>query len=109
MKEKCFSNDVIIDAKELVSEYRFRLKGISTPIVLRVYKNLKTGQFVCVQSHFIKTPLQISEYVTNKFWDDKEEWLVCRIVDGFVQYYNEAVNQGYEPSDDWLVENRNFE
>jgi hypothetical protein len=108
MEEKCFGNDVIVDAKELVSEYRFRLEGISTPIVLRVYKNLKTGQFVCVQSHFIKTPLQASAYVTDRPRDDKREWLVYRIVNDFIQRYKEAVSQGYKPSDSWLVENKHF-
>lgn len=106
--EKCFDSDIIINFEELVSKYRFHLKGISTPIVLEVYKDPKTGRFVCVQSHFIKTPLQISKYVSSVPSDEKKEWLVCRTVNSFVQYYNEAMNQGYEPSDDWLVENKDF-
>lgn len=106
MINEVFDDDAIEYSKVLISEYKFSVKDIAIEITIRIYKST-TGNFDFTQSHYIKTPTQIDEYITNPSHDTEERSL-SRAVRTITQYYNEAVQANHEPSEDWLIENEHF-
>jgi hypothetical protein len=60
------------------------------------------------QSHFIKTPLQGSPYMTSRPYNDDKFSALRQVVRGFDDYYKPAVAQKHQPGEDWLVPNQYF-
>ncbi|OAQ20033.1 hypothetical protein [Thermosulfurimonas dismutans] len=106
--EEIFKDEIINEAKVLVSEYKFSLDGISKTITIKIYKNIRTGYYEFYQSHFIHTPLQAGPYITSRPWNDTEDLALNQAISGFTQFYNAAIKNGYKPDDSWLVENKDF-
>jgi hypothetical protein len=59
-------------------------------------------------SHFAHTPTQASAYVPTST-NFPDEFFGINITLGHVRrYFKSAIEEGYEPSDDWLVRNEDF-
>lgn len=90
------------------SQYTFQLKGIPVTITVRLYRREARGPVWFEQSHWIKTPEQIGPYRTSRPFNDDEASALQQAVTGLTQFYSMAVKAGHEPSNAWLVENKNF-
>lgn len=100
--------DAIDVAKELVKEYQFTLKDISTPITIRLYRVFGAEGIHFTQSHFIHTPVQAGKYATSRPWNDDLGAALHQVVSGITQYYNQAVKKGHAPDEAWLIPNERF-
>jgi len=103
-----FSQKGIESAKRFVSEYRFCLEGIPVEITIRLYESIRGDGYLFKQSHFIHTPVQCGPYMTDHATGSSEDASVKRALQTFLPYYNDAIKNGYEPEEAWLVPNKNF-
>ncbi|MGD0234567.1 MAG: hypothetical protein ABSC55_08500 [Syntrophorhabdales bacterium] len=100
--------DVVETPMELIKEYQFTLKDIVTTITIRLFRLFESDKVHFTQSHFIKTPTQVDEYVTSHPYSDDLGSALHQAVYGITQFYNEAVERGHSPSGEWLVPNKFF-
>lgn len=103
------NREVIEFPMELIKVYQFTLKDISTTIAIRLFRSFESDKVYFRQSHYIKTPTQATEYVTNKPYNDDLGSALQQAISGLTQHYNEAVKKGHSPSAKWLVPNKQFE
>lgn len=99
------NNPAVEYPMQLVGEYKFRLKGILTEITIRLYKPFSSDGVEFQQSHFIKTPLQGTEYRTSRPSNSDEGSALHQVVHGLTSHYEAAVRAGHAPSEEWLVPN----
>ena len=105
---KAFQDESIIEQRQFVSEYTFRLRELSrTKITIRIYQE-PDGRFYFEQSHYIHTPPQASAYTTSITWAESEEEALRRAVDTITSYYKQAIEEGHKPSLDWLEPDEDF-
>jgi hypothetical protein len=105
---KAFEDESIIEPRQFVSEYTFRLRELSrTKIAIRIYRE-PDGRFYFEQSHYIHTPLQASAYTTSIQWTDSEEGALRSAIDTITSYYRQAIEEGHKPSPDWLEPDEDF-
>ena len=106
--QNIFSQENIESPERFLSEYQFYLKYIPVKITIRFYEPVLGDGYSFKQSHFIHTPVQIGPYVTDHATGSSEEAAVQRALRTFLSYYNDAIKEGYEPEEAWLVPNKNF-
>lgn len=88
--------------------YVFHVGSLTPEITVRLYR-APTGDGVCwEQSHFIKTPVQMSPYATSRPWGDDAAYALHLAVRTITQYYDQAVLERHTPEDSWLVPNQGF-
>jgi len=104
-----FENEHIHGARRFVSEYQFFVGELPQMVAVRLYESLDRSWIEFEQSHFINTPLQIDAYRTNAPYGDNEDDAL-RLAVGFclVQWYEQAVREGHQPDESWLVPNPRF-
>jgi hypothetical protein len=110
-EENIFKSESIVEPRVLVTEHRFNLKGVTTTVTVRIYKNLKgpaDARFSFETSHLIHTPEQAGPYSPSVPWYDDHYYALHRAVDSIVSYYAAAIEKGHNPSSDWLVPNEFF-
>ena len=104
-----FENEHVHGARRLLSEHQFLIGTLRPRITVRLYQSLERDWVEFEQSHFINTPLQIDAYRTSTpYGDDEDDAL--RLAVGFclVQWYEQAVREGHQPDESWLVPNPRF-
>jgi hypothetical protein len=107
--QSVFENENIHGVRRLVSEYQFFVGELPQMITVRFYQPLDRNWIEFEQSHFINTPLQIDAYRTSApYGDDQDDAL--RLAVGFclVQWYEQAIREGHQPDESWLVPNPRF-
>jgi hypothetical protein len=107
--QSVFENENIHGVRRFVSEYQFFVGELPQMITVRFYQSLDRNSIEFEQSHFINTPLQIDAYRTSApYGDDQDDAL--RLAVGFclVQWYEQAIREGHQPDESWLVPNPRF-
>jgi hypothetical protein len=85
--------------------YRFRLRGLSTVISVKLCRSPINEETRFERSHDIHTPSQAGPYGSSRlFWDDPA-YALHNAVNGITMYYEMAVQDGHTPSDKWFVAN----
>ena len=106
--KKALKDDHILEPLKLVSEYEFIVGKLSTPIKVKIFSIVNSVRFLFRQSHFIHTPVQADPYMTSRIIEDSEAYALHRVVDSIISHYKEAVNNGHEPEESWLVVNGHY-
>jgi hypothetical protein len=106
--ESALEGPSIRDARQLLSEYSFRVGDLSPFIRIRLYRLIDTGTVVFEQSHFIHTPTQMDAYRTSAPMGDDETEALRRAVRTIVEHYEQAKRAGHNPQDSWLEPNPDF-
>ena len=107
--QSVFENEHIHGVRRFVSEYQFFVGELPQMVTVRFYQSLDRNEIEFEQSHFINTPLQIDAYRTSApYGDDPDDAL--RLAVGFclVQWYEQAIREGHQPDESWLVPNPRF-
>jgi len=94
--------------RRLVSEHQFFVGELSQRITLRLYESPERDWIEYEQSHFIRTPLQADPYRTSTPWGDDALYALNFAAFGITQWYDQAVREGHQPNDSWLVPNPRF-
>ena len=77
--------------------------------VLKTHVTIELGRYMVSDetkfqvSHVIMTPVQIGPYHTSLPFADSPVSALNRAVGGLTSFYRQAVEEGHEPSEDWLV------
>lgn len=104
-----FENEHIRRARRFLSEYQFSLGQLQQVITVRLYQSLDRNWVEFEQSHFINTPLQIDAYRTSSpYGDDEDDALRLAVDFCLAQWYEQAVREGHQPDESWLVPNHRF-
>ncbi|MFZ0964126.1 MAG: hypothetical protein WAO35_24940 [Terriglobia bacterium] len=106
--ESALKGRSIRGARQLLSEYSFRVGDLSQFITIRLYRLIGTDTVIFEQSHFIHTPTQIDAYRTSAPMGNDETEALGRAVRTLVEHYEEAVRVGHRPQDSWLEPNPDF-
>ena len=104
----------------LINTYEITLKYFENvgPVQLSVYYDhekskvpsdsyLDPAPFRCVVSHFINTPNQASAHYTN-IYGKSESDSIRSAISYYMNWINQAVEDGKVPESDWLVKNEVF-
>ena len=94
--------------RRLVSEHQFFVGELSPRITVRLYESQERDRIEYEQSHFIRTPLQADAYQTSTPWGDDALYALNLAAFGITQWYDQAVREGHQPNDSWLVPNPRF-
>ncbi len=92
----------IVKRNDARGMYSFRLGDLEPIITIRLRK---LRNHYCIEyktSHVIKTPCQDAPYSTSIPFGDTPGIALAKAIADFTWYYNEAINEGRSPSDDWL-------
>ena len=106
--DSAFHDEYIHDARELVTEYEFRVGELTTPIRLRISRRIAKHDFIFEQSHFIKTPSQYTAYAASQPFADDHAKAIYDAVRSITSFYISATTRGHKPSESWLVRNETF-
>lgn len=106
--ESALKGRSIRNARQLLSEYSFRVGNLSQFITIRLYRLIGEDKVVFEQSHFIHTPTQIDAYRTSVPVGDDETEALGRAIRTLVDHYEEAMRAGHKPKDSWLEPNPDF-
>lgn len=106
--DEVMQDKLIGDPRRLLAEYKFNLGTLSTAIRIRLYKVLWSGHIEFEQSHFLKTPILSGPYRSDATRGTDEADALRLAIRTLTTEYRRALNQGYEPQDDWLVDNAYF-
>lgn len=103
-----FQQPELDQAKLLIQEYSFTLKGIPELIHLRLYQNLGDNHYEIEQSHYLQTPGMATPAFSDAgpFATAKEA--MADALETFTQPYREATGRQLSPHQDWLLPNRDF-
>jgi len=101
-REEALTDPVIVEPLNLLSEFRFSLKGIPTEIVVKLYKPVHSGKIVIRRSHDLVIE-GINAAKTHSFEEDSSEGeaLQAAVCD-LVAVYNAARAKGLKPDTSWL-------
>ena len=104
-----FESEHIRGARRFVSEHQFFVGELPQRVTVRLYQSLDGDWIEFEQSHFINTPLQIDAYRTSTpCGDDEDDALHLAVGFCLVQWYEQAVAEGHQPDESWLVPNPRF-
>ena len=97
-------NEDAIEKFKLESDHvSIWLKQIDKEIKIQLSENFSEGGTNYHLSHAIKTPEQMSAYISSREWGDYPAYALHMAVTSITQYYNIAIRNGHTPSGDWLV------
>ena len=102
------SGKTLRDTKIHVREVSFRLGHLDSKIRIRLFRYPGDKEIYFEHSHFIQTPGQADVHLPAMQSDSNEAYALTHAVEALTRPYDYAVEQGHEPSDDWLIENEDF-
>ena len=93
----------VIERNDEVGEFVVRIGRLETPVTIELKRPMNSERTKFRLSHVIKTPLQAGPYRTSLPFGDYPGYALHKAINGLTSYYMQAVEKGYEPSEDWLV------
>ncbi|EKO3494031.1 hypothetical protein LO872_000679 [Vibrio fluvialis] len=104
--EDALDESAIEHSETTFEGYSFWLKKIPIKITVVLSVNPQRGGFNFSLSHYIYTPTQSGVYRPSVSWGDDEAYALHLAVSAVTQHYDEAIKNGYEPSESWLIPNQ---
>ena len=96
------------DAKIHILEVSFRLGHLAPKIRIRLFRYPGDKEIYFEQSHFMKSPEQPDVHLPEMKSDSNEAYALTHAVEGLTHPYEQAVKQGHEASEAWLIANEDF-
>ncbi|XOZ33038.1 hypothetical protein ACMDCT_12550 [Halomonadaceae bacterium KBTZ08] len=100
---RVFDQPEILGARQLVTEYNFRLEGILTTIRVWIYRGVLGDWVEADQDYYLQAPGMAEPAVPESARYASVEEALSEVLASFTQGYRAAVQAGYEPSSDWLM------
>ncbi len=94
----------VLERDDDLGRFVIRLGDLKTHITIRLCRFMSSEKTTFEVSHVIHTPRQVDAYRTSLPCADDPAHALNRAVSGLTSYYQDAVNEGYKPCEDWLVE-----
>lgn len=99
-------DDDLIEVVERMDEmmhFAIRLGDLDEMIFIDLGRMASSDETKVFQSHAIATPSQAGPYRTSRPYYDDPEYALSTTISALTDYYRQAVRDGHEPSEDWLV------
>ena len=93
----------VIERNDEMGVFVVRVGSLETPVTIELGRFMNSERTKFTLSHVIKTPLQAGPYRTSLPFGDDPGYALHRAIDGLASWYKQAVKEGHEPSEDWLV------
>ncbi|PAU81615.1 hypothetical protein CK501_00220 [Halovibrio salipaludis] len=100
---RILGQESIVGARKLVAEYCFRLEGILTNIRVWIYEGVNGDWVEADQNYYLQAPGMKEPAVPENARYGSVDEALREIVACFLEGYEQAVQQGYEPDSDWLM------
>lgn len=100
-----FAGDDIDSYCEYDTHVVFRMKGISTPISIKLSEHEGSQEVGFALSHYINTPIQMSAYIPSHQVGDYRGYAIKQAAYAIISFYRDAVASGHTPDVNWLYEN----
>ena len=94
----------VVNRVDEMGIFEIRVGVLETIVTIELGRYMSSDTTKFAVSHAIKTPLQGTPYRTSRPFDDSPEYALHRAIEGLTIYYRDAVMQGHEPNEIWLVE-----
>lgn len=108
-EKKTLTKDGVHSGYKTIGEYRIYLEWPDGYQIIKFrVEEMPSGTFEFSQSHYIKTPLQASQYITSRTSETSAGRALDRVVDTIMSWFNDAVKQGHAPSNSWFKPNKDF-
>jgi hypothetical protein len=95
----------VVTRRDAMGIFEVRVGELETLITIDLGRFMDSDKTKFRVSHAIKTPLQAGPYRTSIPFADYPAYALHRAITGLTDYYRDAVKKGYEPRQQWLVEN----
>ena len=93
----------VIERNDEMGVFVVRIGSLETPVTIELGRFMNSERTKFTLSHVIKPPLQAGPYRTSLPFGDDPGYALHRAIDGLTSWYKQAVKDGHEPSEDWLV------
>jgi hypothetical protein len=93
----------VVERNDTGGEYAVLIGSLTTLVTISLRRFLKSDDVEFIVSHAIKTPIQAGPYWTSRPFDDDPAYALHRAVNGITSYYQQAIQAGHHPSEEWLV------
>ena len=94
----------VIERNDDAGLYCVRIGTLATAVTIEL-RPAESGEMTeFVVSHAIHTPTQAGPYRTSLPFGDYPAYALHKAISGLTSYYRDAVRQGHQPSEDWLVQ-----
>jgi hypothetical protein len=108
------SNDNVSEVSVLIREINVSLNAgnydFKTSAKIKIYLSSSHEKipFYFELSHYIKTEIDLSAYIPGDRNSDSEEEAIRKAINALTQDLVAAIKSGKQPSEDWLVPNKDF-
>lgn len=94
----------VVEQNDEMGHFCIRIGKLKTLVTIELGRFMTSDKTKYSVSHAIKTPTQIDPYHTSLPFAATPVGALNRAVTGLTMYYQQAVDAGHEPKEDWLVE-----
>lgn len=113
IKRLLINNDMLIGQAELIKEYEFRITELpisAEKIKIKIYYEAyrEDTPYRWTVSHFVKTPLQLSPYQSDRIFHNTIKEALEMAIDRTLCFIKEALRENISPNKISLVKNQNF-
>jgi hypothetical protein len=91
----------VVHRNDRAGLYHIRIGSLKKTVTIWL-KTSRNGWTAFKQSYAIKTPLQDALYLPSNPGNDTPGLALDQAITGLTMYYQQAVEQGYPPNEDWL-------
>jgi len=103
----------IFEINALVGEYSFRISELPTMKVrVKIWEADVShfgDRYFYTISHHVHTPTQIGPYFPSAPFGATEAATIRRAIKDTLSFYIDAIGEGHAPSNDWFIENKDFD
>lgn len=94
----------VLYRNDSAGRFVIQLGELSPDIEIQLGREMDNDRTHFQVSHAIHTPTQAGPYRTSRPWADYPAYALHQAVSGLTMYYRQAVEEGHQPNDNWLVE-----
>lgn len=102
--KNAFDTPYIENVQQFRDGYTFNMKGLKTKIRLILTVNPKGG-YNYYMSHSICTQTQRGNHLEENPWGESILSTTLLALSSLTNHYQEAIDRGYEPSENWMIVN----
>ena len=106
------SSKYVLESEILVREVKITLniECLNPTVGIKVWliSGLEGAEYTYTLSHYFKTPTQISAYRPGSRSHSTEQSTIEAAISALTMHYPEAINNGHEPDESWLIANPDY-
>lgn len=94
----------VVEQNDGAGHFCIRIGALQTPVTIELGRHMDSDRTKFTVSHAIKTPSLAGPYRTSLPFSDTPVSALRKAVSGLTMHYRQAIHDGHEPRENWLVE-----